>query len=145
PDPASDWDRNISVGLNFGDLGQYFARSNQARRTQLDVRNAREQLRQVRLDVEQDVRSALVQLRSAQGSLDLREEQVALAEERRELQLERYRLGQGTFVDLQNASSQAASARRALLTSGYQFERALLDLEQTLGVPLPRILDLGTR
>jgi outer membrane protein TolC len=107
------------------------------------VRNEQEQLRQVRLDVEQDVRSSLVSLRSDHGSLDLQERRASLAEERLQLQLESYRLGSGTFMDLQNASEQAASVQRTLLQRRYQLERALVDLEQTLGMPLGRIAELG--
>ena len=143
PNPSSDWDRNISIDLTFPDLGRHFDVQNTTRARQLDVRNEQEQLRQVRLDVEQDVRSALVSLHSDHGTLDLQERRAALAEERLQLQLESYRRGSGTFMDLQNASEQAASVRRALLQRRYQLERALVDLEQTLGMPFEQIAALG--
>jgi outer membrane protein len=143
PNPASDWDRRVSVGLNFPDLGRWFDRQNETRGNELTVRNQEEALRQIRLDVEQEVRSVLVSLRSDYGSLALQEKRAELAEERLELQLESYRLGSATFMDLQNASNAAASAQRTLLQRRYQLERALVTLEQTLGMPLDRILELG--
>jgi outer membrane protein TolC len=143
PNPSSDWDRNISIDLTFPDLGRHFDVQNNTRARQLDVRNEQEALRQVRLDVEQDVRSVLVGLRSGHGSLALQERRAELSEERLQLQLESYRLGSGTFMDLQNASEQAASVRRTLLQRRYQLEHALVNLEQTLGMPLGSIAGLG--
>ena len=140
PNPSSDWDRNISIDLTFPDIGRHFEVQNSARARQLDVRNEQEQLRQVRLDVEEDVRSVLVSLRSDYGSLDLQQRRAGLADERFQLQLESYRLGSGTFMDLQNASEQAASVQRTLLQRRYQLERALVALEQTLGMPFESIV-----
>ena len=108
PNPASDWDRNISLDLSFPDLARHFDWQNTTRSRQLSVRNQEEALRQVRLDVEQDVRSVLVSLRNDQASLALQERRVELAQQRLDQQLEFYRLGQGTFVDLQNASQTTA-------------------------------------
>jgi outer membrane protein TolC len=143
PNPSSDWDRNISLDLTFPDIGRHFEVQNDGRSQQLTVRNQQEVLRQVRLDVEEGVRSVLVGLRSDHGSLDLQERRAELSQERLDLQLESYRLGRGTFMDLQNASQAAASVQRTLLQRRYQLERALVNLEQTLGMPFERIVELG--
>jgi outer membrane protein TolC len=145
PNPSSDWDRNISLDLSFPDLGQYFSVQNNTRGQQLNVRNAQEDLRQIRLDVEQDVRSVMVSLRSDHASLEIQERRAELSQERLDRQLESYRLGSGTFLDLQNASQGLASVQRTLLQRGYQLERALVTLEQTLGMPLDQIALLGAR
>jgi hypothetical protein len=46
------------------------------------------------------------------------------------------RLGRGSYLELQNASEQAAGARRSALQAGYAFERARINLERALGRPL---------
>jgi outer membrane protein TolC len=143
PNPSSDWDRNISLDLSFPDLGRWFAVQINTRSQQVNVRNAQEELRQIRLDVEQDVRSVMVGLRSDFASLDIQEQRAELAQQRLDLQLESYRLGSGTFLDLQNASQQAANVQRTLLQRRYQLERALVTLEQTLGMPFEQITVLG--
>jgi outer membrane protein TolC len=143
PNPASDWDRNISFDLSFPDLGRHFELQNTTRGRQLTVRNQEEALRQVRLDIEQEVRSVLVSLDADHASLALQERRVEIAQQRLDGQMERYRLGQGTFLDLQNASQAAATVQRTLLQRRYQFERSLVNLEQTLGMTLERIVQLG--
>jgi outer membrane protein TolC len=143
PNPSSNWDRNIRLNLSFPDLARHFDIQNNTRARQLTVRNQEESLRQVRLDVEQQVRSVLVSLRADHASLALQERRLEIARQRLDQQMEYYRLGQGTFIDLQNASQAAATAQRALLQRRYQFERSLVSLEQTLGMTLERIVQLG--
>jgi outer membrane protein TolC len=142
PNPTGGWDRTISIGLTLPDLGRHFDTRNALQRQQIQVRIGEEALRRIRLDVEQSVRTALVSLRDERAALALQERSAAIAEERLQLRLESYRLGRGTFQDLQTASAQAAQIRRALLTSRYNFELRLVDLEQTAGISLDRILEL---
>jgi outer membrane protein TolC len=53
------------------------------------------------------------------------------------LSLESYRMGGATTFDqLKNALEQAEQARRQELQARHALERALIDLEETLGVPL---------
>jgi outer membrane protein TolC len=143
PNPSGGWDQAFGVSLNFPDLGRYLEQRNSTERQQLTVLNSEETLRQVALDVEQDVRSVLVQLRSDHAALALQQRRVDLAQERLSLRLESYRLGRGTFQDLQSASEAAAQAERALLTNRYNLELRLTQLEQTFGMPLERIVELG--
>jgi outer membrane protein TolC len=144
PNPDGGWDRTVSIGLSLPDVGRHFDTQNALQRQQIQVRNYEEALRGTRLDVDQSVRTALVNLRAERASLALQEQTSAIAEERLQLRLEAYRLGRGTFLDLQTASSQAAQIRRALLTSRYNTELRLVDLEQTTGIALDRILELRT-
>jgi len=143
PNPSGGWDRTISVNLNFPDVARQLQQQNTTGRQQITVRNQEEDLRRIRMEVEQEVRSALVELRSVYASMGLQERRVELAEENLELQLESYRLGRGTFRDLQNAANSAAAAQRTLLARRFGLERALVTLEQTLGMPLERIAQLG--
>jgi outer membrane protein TolC len=141
--PSGGWDRNLTIGVSFPDLGRYFGNQNRIRSQQVAHLNAEETLRQRRLEVEQSIRTTLVELRSAHASVALQERRVQLAEQRLADRLESYRLGRGTYQDLQAATDAIAAAERALLSARYQLERALVTLEQTLAMPLESIAILA--
>ncbi len=136
PNPAGDWSRNVALQLSFPDVGQYFNIRNDTDRSRIQVRNQEEAVRQVRLELDQEVRGLVRELRQTERTLTLQERRAELAEERRELQFQAYSMGRGTFLELQNASEQAASAQRAALQARYTFERARINLERALGRPL---------
>jgi outer membrane protein TolC len=136
PNPDADWSRNVSFTLSFPDLGQYFNIRNNTARARLQARNQEASLRQSRLEVEQEIRGLVDELRQTHRTLELQERRAELAEERRELQFQAYGLGRGTWLELQNASDQAAQARRSALQAGYAFERARVNLERAVGRPL---------
>jgi outer membrane protein TolC len=142
PNPSGGWDRTVSVNLRFPDLGSYFQFENMSDRQMVSVRNAEETLRERRLAVEQEVRNTLVSLRSDHAAMGLQQQRVAIAEESLSLRMESYRLGRGTFQDLQNASQGVASAQRALLSGRFTREAALIALEQSLAMPLEQIAAL---
>jgi outer membrane protein len=141
PDANVSW--NVSFFLSLPNLGQYFQNHVDRERSRLDVRNQRETLREQRGEVEQDVRSSLVELRSAHRSMALQERRAELAEENLALTLDAYRLGRRTFLELQTASEQAAQARRAALQARFDFQRARVTLERALGMSLERFLPDG--
>jgi len=136
PLPEGDWSRNVAVQLNFPDLGRYFNIRNSTNRSRIDLRNQQEAMRQTRLELEGEVRTLAQELRQTERTLRLQERRAELAEERRELQFQAYGMGRGSYLELQNASEQAASAQRSALQAGYAFERARINLERALGRPL---------
>jgi outer membrane protein TolC len=136
PNPDADWSRNVQVQLSFPDLGQYFNIRNATARARVQARNQEASLRQVGLEVEQEVRGLLAELQQTRRTLELQERRAELSEERLELQRQAYGLGRGTWLELQNASDQAAQAQRAALQAAYAFERARVNLERALGRPL---------
>lgn len=142
-DPAAEWDRSISLSVSFPDLGQYFQRRNERRRTEVGVRTQRENLRAVRNDVEREVRSLVNDLRASARSLELQERRAELAAERMELAREAYRLGQQSYLELQSAQQQAAEARRQALAAGYAFHRARVALERAAAMSVSQMLELG--
>ena len=141
PDANVSW--NVSFFLSLPNLGQYFQNNVDRERSRLEVRNQRETLRQQRGEVEQEVRSSLVELRSAHRSMALQERRADLAEENLTLTLDAYRLGRRTFLELQTASEQAAQAQRAALQARFDFQRARVNLERALGMPLEPFLPNG--
>jgi outer membrane protein TolC len=136
PNPDADWGRNVAIGVSFPDLGQYFNIRNGTDRARVQARNQEAAYRQVQLEVEQEVRGLVADLRQSHRALELQERRAELAEERRGLQFEAYGLGRGSWLELQTASEQAAQARRAAIQAGYAFERARINLERALGRPL---------
>lgn len=140
PFPDADLGWNVGLTLSLPDLGQYFQRGVTQERARVDVRNQRETLRERRGEVEEEVRSSLVELRSAHRSLSLQERRAEIAEENLNLTRDAYRLGRRSFLELQAATEQAAQARRSVLQSRFDFERARANLERALGLPLERFL-----
>jgi outer membrane protein TolC len=134
--PGSNWDRNVAVSLSFPDPGQYLNRQNAAGTTDVAVRNQEESLRQLRGQVEQDVRSMLVELRASHADIELQERRAAIADERVRLMQEEYVIGRTGFLELQSAVNAAATARRQALQARFGFERARVNLERALGRPL---------
>lgn len=134
PLPGDAWDRNFTVALALPDLGQFLNRRLVSARSDLSIRTQDEALRQVRQDVEFEVRSRLVELRSAYRDIGLQERRAALAEERLALLQES---SSASFMDLQLAANAAADARRQALQAQLSFARSRLALERVLGSMLP--------
>jgi outer membrane protein TolC len=141
--PESDWSRSVSLSVGFPDMGQYFRRRNASAQTDIGIRNQRETLRETRGQVEEQVRSHVVELRSAYTRLLLQERQTELAEERLRLMQEEYLIGRHDLLQLQQAADAVAQARRTALQLRFGFERTRLNLERALGGPLGAQLDAG--
>jgi outer membrane protein TolC len=136
PDPGGDWSRNFVFQFNLPDLGQGLRIRNDLNRARVGLQQQAETVRQVQLDVEQEVRSLLRDLRQGERDLALEKRRADLADERLALQGEVYGMGRGSFLELQNALQQAAAARRTILQTQYTLERTRLGLERVLGRPL---------
>jgi outer membrane protein TolC len=134
--PAGEWAQTLFFQVSLPDPALYFRRQNNAHRARVEVRNQEETLREARLQVEEEARRLLVELETSWRSLTLQERRVALAEERLELQLQSYRLGQATFLELQSATEAAAQARRQALDARFAFHRTRVELERVLGEPV---------
>ncbi len=102
---------------------------------QAEVRadDAREQLREARLQVGTEVRSALIDLENAHRAVELAERAHELAQQRLELGQEEYRQNSIDFTQLQTMVQQAAQAERSLLEARYNFLVARLTLEERVG------------
>jgi len=136
PNPADEWSRNVSLQLNFPDLGQFVRIRNDSDRARLHLRNHAEAVREIEIALEQEVRGLLKEVRQIEGSLVLLARRAALAATRRELQLEAYALGRGGYSELQHATDVVGSSERAVLHSRYALERAWINLERVLGRPI---------
>jgi outer membrane protein TolC len=141
--PESDWDRTMSLGVNFPDLGQYFRRGIQQSQAEIQVRNQSEALRQVRNEAEQEVRTLVTDLHHQVASLRIQTSRAELAAEQLEHAREAYRIGTRSYLELQSAASQAAQAGRQELAARYNLERALISLQRAVGLDLESMLQVS--
>ena len=74
----------------------------------------------------EDVLQALLNVRTAEKSLALAKDQLAAAEAEYSQSFELYRAQEATSLDLQSAESSLAEARRAVVTSTLDRDRAEL-------------------
>lgn len=131
--PNEDLDQNFSITLSFPFFNNYFGNQQAIEQAEVQHDNAQEQLRQTRLQTEQEVRGAILNLRGQYESLRLAERSLEIARESLELAREEYRMGTRTFQDLQSSIDNEASARRSVITARYGFVDALLTLEDAVG------------
>lgn len=100
--------------------------------------DAREDLRQRRLEVDRDVRSALIDLQSAYRRVESAERQAALQRELLAAARDEYRLGTVDFFRLQQITQSADQAERAVLQARLTFANGLTVLEERVGAPVIR-------
>lgn len=110
--------------------GEVAARVAAARARQEQAELAVAELRQV---VREDVRKALLDVRAAETSLALAQEQLTAAEAEYEQIFEAYRAQEATSLDVQAAETNLADARRAVVTSRLDLDLARLRVAYTAG------------
>jgi len=134
--PDAGWDRAFSLSIRLPDVGLYFNRRTEQRRGEVDLRNRDDALREVRAEVEREIRTLVRELRGAARTLRTQERRTALAEEQVELAREAYRLGRLSYLELREAQGRAAESRRQALAARYSVERGRRELEALLDAPL---------
>ncbi len=122
---------SISVGLPF--FNNYFQNRFSEAQARVALDNQRESLKETHLQIEQEVRSQVINLRNQTETLRLAERSFLIAEEALRLAREEFRLGVRTFTQVQDAIEQEAASRRQVIQSRYGFVDALLALESAVG------------
>lgn len=102
------------------------------------VDQAEEDAWETRLGVEQQVRSAFIDLENAFAVFQIQTRSRDLNRRRLELAQEQYRLGAVTFIDLQRYIDDVAQAERDLVNRQLDFANALVSLDQQVGQRIPR-------
>lgn len=143
-DPFPDASRYASTSLTLQiPAFSRFQTSSEIAQAEVEVRNALETLRQTRLQVEEDLRSQLIDLESAHETYRTALRSQEIAEERLRLAREAYRLASRTFAELQDAVTAAADERRQVIQALYDFHQARITLEETVGISLEEIMNEG--
>ncbi len=124
---------SISASWNIFDG---FAREQRNARAAAASRSAEEELRRRRIELDGDVRRFGAEIEQLAQVLALLERALEISRERLGMQQERYRLGTGTFTELQQAISAAQSAETSLIQRRYDYLIAWSNLaEYTEGSP----------
>jgi outer membrane protein len=135
--PNRNWGFGVSVNLP---IFSRFTTSYGIASADAAEADAREDLRLNRLQVDREVRSAIIDLQSAYRRVQSAEARAALQRERLAAGQEEYRLGtlQGGFLQLQQFTDAAAQGERLALDARFEFARALVALEQRINGPVER-------
>lgn len=128
------FNRSESYNLSISwDLFDRFDRLHRSRQAEVSLENAREVLRETRLQQERQVREASLNLRRAYLVYRTNQVNVELAERELELAQQQYQLGSSSFLDLLDSQVLAARAHTDLIEAQYDFHIALAELEAATG------------
>lgn len=132
------FDQNFSFGLGISiPIFNQYQTSQRITQARMAADNADESARQTRLQLEREVRTALIDLERAYRTVELNNASTELARRRLELANERFRLGAIPFTEMQQIVADAAAAEREALNARYEFARALATLEESAGPVTP--------
>jgi outer membrane protein len=124
------WGFGLSIGLPVFNRFQTAAQIGQA---EVESLNAAESLREARLELEREVRAALIDLENAYAGVQLAERSAEIAREQLRQGQEQYRLNTLDYTALQRMVDQVSAAEREVLQAYYSFTVARLTLEEKVG------------
>ena len=128
--PNSGWGFGVSMSVP---IFNRFQTSSSIGQAALEAENARETLRQQRLQLEQEVLAAVIDLESAHAGVQVAERSAEIAGERLAQGQELYRQGTLDYTALQQMIDQVANAERGVVSAYYGFANALITLEEKVG------------
>ncbi len=127
-----DTSHSFSISASWN-LFDGFTREQQLFQASSQARQAEQQLRMRRLEISRDVRNFADQIARLSATLEITQRAFEISRELLEMEQERYRLGTGTFLQLQQAVQQAQSAETSLIEGRYSYLLAWSNLEEYLG------------
>ena len=131
--------QRFSFGLQVSlPIFDRFSMSQSAAIASVALDQAQEDVWERRVEREQLVRSALINLESAYTTLQLQTRRLELNRQRLELAQEQYRFNAVTFIELQQYINDVATAERDIVNRQLDFATALVSLEQQVGQAIPR-------
>lgn len=131
PNPV---DQSFSFGVNISlPLFSQYQTTQQVTQARVAAMNAEENARATRLQLDREVRSALIDLESAYRTVELAEANITLARRQLDLANQEFRLGSTSFTELQTIIASAASAEREALSARYSFATNLATLQERVG------------
>lgn len=124
-----DTGRNFNISAGW-DLFDGFAREVQNAQASAARRQAEEDYRRVRLEIERDVRSFGAQIEELAQTLELLNQAYEISSERLDMEQQRYRLGTGSFLELQGAIDAVQRAETSLIQQQYDYRIAWSNLAE---------------
>jgi outer membrane protein len=130
-------DNNMGLGLNLSfPLFTRFNTSQTIAQADMNRETADENLRETRLQLEREVRSAHIDVQNSYRQLQLAERSAELGRQRLAMAQEQYQLGSRSFTELQQIVNVSASDERSALTARLNYVTAVIGLEQLVGGPV---------
>jgi outer membrane protein len=131
PNPLN---QSFSFGIDFSlPLFSQYQTTEQITQARVSALNADESARATRLQLDREVRTALIELESAYRTVELNNASTELARRRLDLANRQFRLGSLSFTELQAILTTTATAEREALNARYAFAAALATLEEKVG------------
>jgi len=127
-DPG-DTGRNFSISAQWN-LFDGFSREQQTAQASSQRRQAEEELRRRRLEIERDVRGFLGEIAQLDQTLELAERSFAIAQEQLDMTRQMYQNGTIDFTRLQQAIGQVTNAEQRLIDLRYNYLVAWANLEE---------------
>ena len=93
-------------------------------------------MRETRLRLEQEIRSALIDVQNTHQQLLLAERSAELGLQRLTMAREQYQLGGRSFIELQQIVTQSANDARNALDARLNYVNAVVGLEALVGRPV---------
>jgi len=129
-------DRGIRFDLSLHlPIFSRFGTSQSITQAEANEASAYETARETRLQLERELRSALIDVRNSYRQLQLAERSAELGRQRLAMAREQYQLGSRSFTELQQIVSVSAGDERNALTARLTYLNAVILLEQLLGGP----------
>jgi outer membrane protein len=128
--PADDYSVTANLGIPLYDGGATQSRTRSAESTLRTQIITRDQLRQ---NVALEVRQAYLSTMNARASVSSAGAGVSQATEAARLANVRFKVGQGTFLDVINAEAQLATAQTDLATADFNYQTSLAQLTRAEG------------
>ncbi len=126
---------NINLGLNWN-LFDRFTRERQLDQSSVLFDNAAATLADDRRQVEASLTAQLAALNTARVRIDVTKFSLEAAQADLRVQLERYRLGSITYVEVLTSQESLTRAEEAAVSAGVDFLRAKAQIEAIVGRPL---------
>lgn len=115
-----DTGHSFSVSASWS-LFDGFRREVQNAQASASRRQAEEDLRRRRLEIERDVRGFGTRIEELERTRELLEQAYAISRERLDMEQERYRFGTASFLELQNAIDAVQRAETSLIQSRFDY------------------------
>ena len=129
-------DRGLRFDLSVSvPLFNRFSTSQSIAQAEASEVSANETARETRLQLERELRSALIDVRNSYHQLQLAERSAELGRQRLAMAREQYQLGSRSFTELQQIVSVSAGDERNALAARLTYVNAVIVLEQLLGGP----------
>lgn len=128
----SNHQKGLTLGISWNLFGG-FRREAEKARASADLRAARARRAKRRLELETAVRDLAAALERRRGRLVLLRRKEELARQRVEVTRERFRLGDASYLELQQVTERLAGAERDRVIERYDYLRAWAELERRTG------------